>query len=190
MFPAMEPQRTLDGKVSEAGGTWMGKVAAGWGILGVAALLVEAELRLVPKAADVFTGNLSPLQWVMVIVWVAFMGYAEGWHGFHRRFSPRVVARAATLIDHPTAARALLAPLFCMSLFHASRRGLVVAWGVWIGVVAVIGAVSTMAPPWRGIIDAGVVVGLGIGTLSLGWHAARALAGRPPPISPDLDRSP
>ena len=164
----------------------MGKLAAGWGVLGVVALLVEAELRLAPKAAEVLMGSLSPVQWAIVIAWVAFMGYVEGWHGFHLRFSPRVVARAATLIDHPTAARVLLAPLFCMSLFHASRRGLVVAWGVWIGVVALIVAVSTMAPPWRGIIDVGVAVGLGIGTLSLGWHAARALAGKLPAISPDL----
>lgn len=164
----------------------MGKLGAGWGVLGVIALLVEAELRLAPKAAEVLTGGLSPLHWAIVIGWVAFMGYVEGWHGFHLRFSPRVVARAATLIEHPSPTRVLLAPLFCMSLFHASRRGLVVAWGVWIGVVALIVAVSTMAPPWRGIIDVGVLVGLGTGTLSLFWHAARALAGLPPEISPDL----
>jgi hypothetical protein len=43
-----------------------------------------------------------------------------------------------------------------------------------------------MAQPWRGIVDAGVVVGLGIGTASIVWHAVRAMAGTPPPVGADL----
>lgn len=164
----------------------MSKLAASWGVVGVMALLAEAQLRLVPRAAEALAMDLGPAAWAVLAAWVAFMGYVEGWHGFHRRFSPRVIARAATLLGQPVGLRTVLAPLFCMSLFHASPRGLRVAWGVWVGVAALIVAVSTLAQPWRGIVDTGVVVGLGIGVVSLVWHGSRALMGIPAPIAADV----
>lgn len=163
-----------------------GQLAAAWGVLGVVALLGQALARLGPRATEALTMDLERVQWVVLIAWVAFMAHAEGWRGFHRRFSPRVIARAQTLIHGATWWQRALAPAYCMSLLHASRRGLVVAWIVLLGIVALVAVVSTMSQPWRGIVDAGVVVGLGIGLASILWHGVRAIGGTPPPMTPDL----
>jgi hypothetical protein len=166
--------------------TWLGKLAAAWGVLGVVALLGQALVRLGPRALDAVRMDLDVVHWIVLVAWVAFMAHAEGWRGFHQRFSPRVVSRAATLLRPARAWHGIVAPLYCMSLVHASRRGLIVAWCVSLGIVGLITVVSTMTQPWRGIVDAGVVVGLGIGTASIVWHAVRAMAGTPPPVGPDL----
>jgi hypothetical protein len=167
----------------------MGKVAAAWGVLGVVALLTQALVRLGPRAIEALRMDLEVQHWVVLAVWVAFMAHAEGYKGFHLRFSPRVVARAQTLVDSPSVLHRLLAPAYCMSLLHASRRGLVVAWCVVVGITGLVAIVSTMSQPWRGIVDAGVVVGLGIGQVSILFHAIRAMGGTPPPIAPDLPQA-
>jgi hypothetical protein len=82
-----------------------------------------------------------------------------------------------------------LAPFFCMSLFSATRRGLIVAWAVVGGVAALVAGVRMLPQPWRGIVDAGVVAGLAWGTLALVLYFARALAGRLPDITDDLPAS-
>jgi hypothetical protein len=97
-----------------------------------------------------------------------------------------VVARAQHLAAHPRPLRAALEPLFCMSLFGASRRGLIVARGLFVGIVALVLLVRFVPQPWRGIIDAGVVVGLALGMLSILYYAGRALAGNEPAVAPDL----
>lgn len=168
---------------------WLGKLAAAWGVLGVVALLGQALVRLGPRAVEALRMPLDALQWAVLVAWVAFMAHAEGWRGFHQRFSPRVVARAATLLRPTRAWHGVVAPLYCMSLVHASRRGLIVAWCVSLGIVGLVSVVSTMSQPWRGIVDAGVVAGLGIGTASIVWHAVRAVAGTPPPMDADLPKA-
>jgi hypothetical protein len=62
-----------------------------------------------------------------------------------------------------------------MGLFHATRRRLFVSWGVLLGVTALIVLVRLLDQPWRGIVDAGVVVGLSWGTLSLLTVVGRAV---------------
>lgn len=162
---------------------------ATWGVLGVVALLAQALLRLTPIAIDAVAGGLSAFQWAVLVVWVVVNAHAEGYRGFHRRFSPRVVARALALAQSPRPLHVVLAPLFCMSLLHASRRGLVVAYGILGGVVLLVLAIRHLDQPWRGIVDAGVVVGLGLGLLSILWHAARAGLGHAPPVDADLPDS-
>lgn len=164
-----------------------------WGLGGVAVFLGQAIGRLVGRTIEAIDGGLSLPQWIALVVWVAFMAHAEGLRGFHRRFSPRVVARAIALGEHATPLRVILAPAFCMSYFHATRRGLIVAWSVSLGIVGLVMIVSQLSQPWRGIVDAGVVVGLAIGELSLLWYALQALRGRRPPMDPNLpqdDRDP
>jgi hypothetical protein len=156
-----------------------------WGIGGVVALLVQALVRLGPLALEALRMELSAVQWVALVLWSAWMAYSEGWRGFHLRFSPRVVARAWWLADHPTVVRAALAPIFGMSLFGASRRGLWVARGLVLMIVALVVVIRMLAQPWRGIVDAGVVLGLALGLVSLLAHTVRALAGRPR-ADPDL----
>lgn len=164
----------------------MRALIAAWGVLGVVGLLAQALWRLSPLAWEAIEQGLSGLQWALLVGWVAMMAHAEGYRGFHRRFSPRVVARAQWLSRNPAPALVLFAPLFCMSLFHASRRGRWTARILVVGIVGLVLAVRQLAQPWRGIIDAGVVVGLGIGVASIVWYCARALAGHDPPVPPDL----
>ena len=163
-----------------------GKLIAAWGVLGVVALLAQALWRLTPRAWEAIDAGLTPTQWAITVVWVAFMAHAEGYKGFHRRFSPRVIARAQHLAADPQPLRAVLAPFYCMSLFGASRRGMLVARALVLGITALVIAVRMLPQPWRGIVDAGVVVGLALGTLSILYYAGRAVAGREPAVPPDL----
>ncbi len=166
--------------------SWLGRLAAAWGVLGVLALLGQALGRLTPRAIEAVQSGLTTTQLVVLAGWLVFMVWTEGVRGFHRRFSPRVVARAQWLSRNPRPLFVLFAPLFCMSLFHASRRGLVVARVLVLAIVGLVAIVSQMSQPWRGIVDAGVVAGLGVGAASILLFAVRALGGTPPPVPPDL----
>ena len=157
-----------------------------WGVVGVLVLLAQALLRLTPLALEAIGSGLNPVQWIVLGAWVVINAHAEGYRGFHRRFSPRVVARARYLAAHPRPLRVALAPLFCMSLFGASGRGMMVARGILVGVVGLVILVRQLDQPWRGIVDAGVVVGLGLGALSIVYFVLLALRGRPMPVGPDL----
>lgn len=161
-------------------------LVAVWGVAGVLALLGQAIWRLAPLAIEALASDLGGAHWVFLAGWVAFMAHAEGWRGFHCRVSPRVVARARHLAEHPRPLSVALAPLYCMSLFGASRRGVIVARIVFVGVLGLILVVRTLPQPWRGLVDAGVVVGLGIGALSIVYYGLRAFMGARLPVGPDL----
>jgi hypothetical protein len=157
-----------------------------WGLAGVLALLGQAIYRLTPYAIDAATHPLTLFQLVVLIGWVAMNAYAEGYRGFHRAFSPRVVARAQALDADPRPWLVAIAPLYCMGLVHATRKRLVVSWILALGIVAIVIAVRLLDQPWRGIIDAGVVVGLGLGCVSILYYVVLARRGQPMPVSPDL----
>ena len=112
--------------------------------------------------------------------------HAEGIRGFHRKFSPRAVVRAVYLRDHPRVLWTVLAPVFCMNLMHASRRGRLVARAVVVGVALLVIGVRHVEQPYRGIIDGGVIVGLAIGLSSLFYYTARGFAGANIPAEVDL----
>ena len=61
----------------------------------------------------------------------------------------------------------LLAAPISMGLLRAPRLTMIVAWSVLIGIIVLVVSVRSLAQPWRGIVDAGVVVGLTLGWLSL-----------------------
>jgi len=147
-----------------------------WGIVGVLALLGQAIARLAPHAFALRQQTLGALEWLVLVGWLAFNGYAEGYRAFHRGFSPRVVERARALRSDRRVLHRVLAPLYCMCLFAAPRRRLIVAWSVTIGVVGIVILVRRLAQPWRGIIDAGVVVGLAWGVGSVVYYALRGRA--------------
>lgn len=157
-----------------------------WGIVGVLALLGNAIYRLTPYAVELADLPLTATELVTLIGWVGFNAYAEGYRAFHRMFSPRVVARARTLDAQAPLLHKLAAPLYCMGLFHATRKRLIIAWTVTAGIVGIVIVVRALSQPWRGIIDAGVVIGLALGVVSILYYAARAIAGHAPPVSPDL----
>ncbi len=157
-----------------------------WGFFGVVALLSSAVWRLWPQAGALAEVPLSLLHWLLLAVFVPFMAYSEGYRGFHLNFAPRVVARASWLRRHATPALVLLAPLFCMGFVHASRKRRVISFSVTLAIVALVIGVRQLAQPWRGIIDAGVVLGLALGVASLLYYFLRQLAGNTPAVPLDL----
>lgn len=152
-----------------------------WGVFGVVALLVSAVLRLSPLVAELRFHSLSTLQWVVLVGFGIYMLYAEGIKGFHRNFSPRVVARAYHLREHSLPLLALFAPLFCMGFIHATKKRRLTSILVTSGIVVLVLLVRLLPQPWRGIIDCGVVAGLVTGIASLLWFWARAVFLRQPP---------
>lgn len=158
-----------------------------WGVLGVVTLLGQAIYRLAPLAIEPLRGGeLSALQIAAYVVFASFMGYSEGYRGFQKRFSPKVVARALYLAENPRPLHVLFAPAFCMAYFHATRRGLLTAWGVTSMVVVLVILVRGIAQPWRGIIDGGVVLGLSWGVAALFYHTWVGLRGGELDAKPEL----
>jgi hypothetical protein len=142
-----------------------------WGIGGIAAVLVYAAISLSRYAWDAVVAGLAPAEVLLLVVNTAFMAWAEGYRGFQQRFSPRVAARALNLYLHPSVPRRVFAPLFCAGFFGATAR---LQRTIWIGSALIVVAVlvfNQLPQPWRGILDAGVLVGLAWGTASLLWAA-------------------
>lgn len=165
----------------------MRKLLLLWGIGGVLVILGAALYRLTPIAlVPINDGSLTTFHWVIIVLWSLFNAHAEGYKGFQQRFSPRTVARAVYLGQHPTPLRVALAPLFCMGFFHATKRVLIAAWGVLIAVLVLVAIIRSLDQPWRGIVDVGVVIGLGWGTISLLVFFVAALFGRPPDFDPGV----
>ena len=152
-----------------------------WGVSGVLLLFARAIARLTPMAlAPIVERSLSPLQIALYVAWVLFNAYSEGYRAFQKSFSPRVVGRAHQLASAPTLLRALLAPLYCLSLFHANRRGLTLAWSMLAIIAGLVWLLGVTPQPWRGIVDGGVVVALAWGALVIVILAVRTLLGSPP----------
>ena len=156
----------------------MGVWAAVWGVAGVSLLLGWAIARLSPVAWRVMTEPLSAAHWAALAAVVLAMAFFEGYRGFQRGFSPRVAARARHLSLHPTPVRAVLAPFFCIGYFGAPRGRRVASFAVSAGVAVLVVLVRRLDQPWRGIIDAGVVVGLAWGLAALWIFTARAFGPR------------
>ncbi|MGF1483219.1 MAG: hypothetical protein ACFBZ8_02515 [Opitutales bacterium] len=169
----------------------VGRLGAVWGVLGVFALIGSASWRLSLKALEAFNGDYTLLwyHWVFLVPWLIFMGMSEGYRGFQQAFSPRVVARAKYLVSHPSPARVLLAPLFCMGFFHATRKRRIVAYCLTTGIILLVLIVSQLPQPWRGLVDAGVVLGLVWGLAAMLVFAFKALIG-PFDVSPETPDDP
>ena len=163
-----------------------GYVGVVWGALGVFGILVFPIYRLAPRALAAYDGGLTPGQWLLAGLTCVFMAYAEGYRGFQTRFSPRTAARIRYLRDRPNVTHSLFAPLFSMGFFHAARRTKITAYGLSVGILILVVLVQRLDQPWRGIIDAGVVLGLSWGVLSLGWSIAQALTRPSFDVSPEV----
>lgn len=138
-----------------------------WGVGGVLLLLAFAVYRLAPMAIALQEFPLSALHWGSLVLTVVYMAYAEGYKGFHLAFAPRVVARAGYLSQHPRLHHILLAPLFCMCYIHTTRRRQLISIGLSCMILCFVFIARQLPQPWRGILDAGVVVGLALGILSI-----------------------
>lgn len=141
-------------------------LAGWWGVAGICALLLHAIVRLSEHAVEPFSRGMTNGQWLLYALCIVFMAYSEGYKGFQKSFSPRVVAKARSLdADSPMWLR-ILAPLYCFGLIVAPRRRLIVSWTLLIGIVILVVVVRQLAYPWRPIVDGGVVVGLSWGLLA------------------------
>lgn len=163
-------------------------IIASWGVGGVVALVVRALVSLTPIALEpICNGQLGAWHWAILLGWVLTNAYAEGLVGFHRKFSPRTVDRAIYLGRNPSLGRVVLAPLFCMGLFHATRKTRIVSWVLLMGIIALVVVIRHLSQPWRGIIDAGVVVGLALGLLSLCGLFVHAVVTKRDPVLHEVE---
>ncbi len=104
-----------------------------------------------------------------------WFAYVEGYKGFQLKFSPLVVARSQTLTKKSPIHHTLLAPFSAMGLFHATKKRKIVSWSVSIGVALIVAAVKRLPYPWRNIVDAGVIVGLTWGSVSIAVEWIKAV---------------
>ena len=161
-----------------------------WGVLGVGLLLLQAVVRLTPIALEPLrAGHLTTLQAGVYAGWVLTSLYTEGYRGFQKAFVPRTVARAFHLPRVGRPLLTVLAPAFCMGLVHATRRRLITSWTIVTMIVTAVVLVRRLPPPWRGVVDGGVVAGLLYGIVALGLAYRRAVGGAVPVYPLDLPES-
>ena len=162
-----------------------GTLALVWGVGGFSALLLFAVWRLFPLALESAAHPWSALHWAAFAANLLVMGWFEGYRGFQCGYSPRLAARAHHLFHHASPRQAALAPLVCMGFLDAPRRRLIGAWALTGGIVAVVLVYRLLPQPWRGILDAGVVLGLVWGTLAT-LHAVRRALRCGPAVDPEI----
>lgn len=152
----------------------LGTIGLVWGLAGVLFLLVFALYRLTPMAIEAMGYPLSAIQWLVLLGGVLFMAWSEGYKGFQRSFSPRVAARLLWLYRHPCPLLVFSAPFFCLGLVHAPPKRRVIFFVMTSMIIFLIILIRLLDQPWRGIIDAGVVVGLTWGVVSILWYVVLA----------------
>ena len=158
-----------------------------WAILGVGGILLQAIIKLYPLAVQpIVQQDLSIIQWLFFGLWSIFMVYTEGYRGFQKAFSPRVVRRAWTLHRKSPRLHIIVAPLYSMGYFYASRKRKLVSWILTAGIVGVVLIVKVLPYPYRNIVDAGVVLGLSYGLVTLLVISVQAFLGSLPDVNPDL----
>ncbi len=163
-----------------------GIFGAAWGLAGVCALLFFAVYRLSGMTLNSFAHDLDWRHWTLLVVNTLFMAHAEGYRGFQKGYSPRVVARAQHLMANPVPFRVAVAPLFVMGYFATTRRRLISTYLLTIMIVSLILVFQQLTQPWRGMLDFGVVVGLTWGLVSIAFFAFRAFSGGSFTHSPEL----
>ena len=163
----------------------LGLLGAIWGIGGISLLFGSALFRLYPHARELWDLPMEWVHWALLAVNLVLFGYVKGYKVLHLRFSTRVAARALYLKSNSTIPRVLFAPFFCMGYFHTTRKRKIVSYCFTALIVGLIILVRQLKQPWRGIIDAGVVLALGWGLVSIWIFAGKAFFGRGVDVSPE-----
>ncbi len=166
----------------------LGTIGLLWGLAGILFILGFALYRLTPMAIEALDYPLSTLQWTWTVLVgnILFMAWSEGYKGFQRSFSPRVAARLRWLYRHPCPLLIGTAPLFGLGLIHAPPKRRVIFFALTATIIVLVILIRLLDQPWRGVLDAGVVVGLTWGTLSLLWFVVQAFRQSDFPYSPEL----
>lgn len=171
---------------------WAGIVGAFWGVGGVLLLVGMAVVKLAAPATEALSSPLRWFHWAAIALSVALLLYGKGYRGFYRALAPLVGSRAATVRARPTLLRVALAPLYCMGYFDSERRQQLVVTAMTAAMIGLVFLMRTLAQPWRGIVDAGIIAALVMGFGSIlvwslpalvpGWR--RAARRRPAPEQP------
>ena len=158
-----------------------------WGTIPVTGLLLYSIARLAPKAVGpIQESGLTPAQLAFALVWVPAMAYFEGYKGFQKAFSPRVVVRTHWVSQSPRPWSVALAPVLAMGFIHATRRRLIASWCLLGAIILFVAIAQRLPPGWRAVVDGGVVVGLTWGILAILYYLAQSLAGRTPDVPSDI----
>jgi hypothetical protein len=176
--PVIQMQK--DASTNLRGGSIQGKssslwntLGSFWGSFGVIMILANSIKRIVPIALEPLLPSATPpltsFQMGAYIFMCLYFAYVEGYKGFQLKFSPLVVSRSLTLkpFQGSPIHHVIFGPFYSMGLFHATKRRQIISWSVSTGVLLIVAAVKRLPYPWRNIIDAGVVVGLTWGSLSI-----------------------
>jgi len=116
-----------------------------------------------------FGQEYQPQAYLFLLFCLPLMLYCEGYLGFHRRFSPRVVSRAKALEGHGNIFHKLLAPLFCMGFIHSPLRRKVSLAVMTLAILGLVALVRMLEEPWRGVIGISVAFALLMGVASIAW---------------------
>ncbi|NRB38182.1 MAG: hypothetical protein HRU20_06890 [Pseudomonadales bacterium] len=140
--------------------------AAIWGFTGVAVFLAYAVYNLLQHTIVALDNPMTVVQWGLLLLNIIFMAYSEGYKGFQKSFSPRVAARVLYLSRHANILQTIFAPIFCLGYFGTTRRRQISVFILTGALMLLVAVVKGLDQPWRGIIDAGVVVGLSWGLIA------------------------
>jgi hypothetical protein len=160
-----------------------GQLTAAWGLTGFSLLILTALYRLTPMAVEALLMPLSTLQWLALALNVLFMAYSEGYRGFQKSFSPKLANRLDRLIHSGTNLERWLAPLYCMGYFNAQTRQLIITYSLTLLIIIFVMVFHLIPQPWRGVLDAGVVVGLAWGLVATWAAVFKVWPGRLTPSS-------
>jgi len=154
-----------------------GLVGVIWGIAGISLLLLNAIFRLGNIAWELFNYSLLWHHWLLLGGTLWFMAYSEGYKGFQLKFAPRFAARCMHLQQRPNILHTLLAPFFCMGFFHTTKKRKIATYTITLLIIGFILVAHRLSQPWRGILDAGVVLGLTWGLIAIYYCLYQAFYG-------------
>lgn len=150
-----------------------------WGAAGFLGLLAWALARLGPLVMDGMALPWAWFHWALFALNLALMAWYEGYRGFQQNYAPRFAARCEYLYRRATVLQVAIAPIVCMGFVNAPRRRVIATFALTFGIVLVVLLYRQLPQPWRGILDAGVVLGLAWGMAATGWHLVLALTKGP-----------
>lgn len=150
-----------------------------WGMGGTIAFIAYGIHKLWGFAWDLDFAALTAFEIYVLVLWVAYMLYTEGYKAFGKQFSPRVAARTQYLAREGTARQLILAPLFVFGYFHSSRRRMIATYSLTIGIVLLAIGIRYLPHPWRPILDIGALLGLSYGMITVFYFTWRSWRAHP-----------
>lgn len=162
------------------------RLGAAWAIIGLSVLFIFAIVRLSPYSIEALSSGLSPSEWLLLIIWCAYMLVTEGYMGFQKHFSPRFASRVLYLFDNPRISHVLLAPFFCGGYINITPRRKRTIWILTLGIICLIIGLKYVSQPWKGIIDTGVILGLLYGLVSLYVSCVQVMIHRKSEVDPEI----